>query len=319
MQTYPSLDMLIERYMENHQALGHSSQTISRYNQTFKLFIIFLEDEDADARVLSTEKLQAFARWLRATPTTRPQRGETVRSDFSIHGYLKDMRAFINWLLSEEVIDWKVKVPMPKLPQRLFPVLSETELDLVWNCSFLKGRSSIAVRNRAMIGLMLDTGLRRSEVASLRLDSIDLDNCLVTVIGKGNKQRRVPYSSSVMELLKEWIILRGEGDDSLFWLSGEGIRTTFRRIEKETGLAAFYPHQVRHTAASMMIRNHADPFTVQRILGHADLATTQQYVSQNDDDLRAKHRLSSPFDSMLGRQAAAERTVPKRRRLTRSS
>jgi site-specific recombinase XerD len=123
----------------------------------------------------------------------------------------------------------------------------------------------------------------------------------------------------VFLLLKEWIAIRGEDEDALFWLSGEGIRTTFRRIEQETGLPAFYPHQVRHTAASMMIRNNADPFTVQRILGHADLATTQRYVTQNDDDLRAKHRLASPFDAVLADQITAEKAPTKRRRLSRTS
>lgn len=169
-----------------------------------------------------------------------------------------------------------IKIPMPKLSQRLFPIPTEEDLDKVWNSSFLKGSGALYVRNQAMIGLMLDTGLRREEVASLTLSCLDLDNRLLTVVGKGNKERDVSFSYTVKLLLQAWIPRWGPTEGSLFLLKGPGIRTTFRRIELETRIKAFYPHQVRHTAASIMVRNNIDPFTLQQILGHADLATTQR-------------------------------------------
>lgn len=309
------LSDLEEAYLRNHQALGRSACTIARYRQTFALLERCLDQPAPDSRVLTTETMRRFATWLRETPT-RPQRGETQRSEVSVHGHLKDMRAFIRWLASEELLERAVKVPLPRLPGRLFPILTEQDLAAVWNSSSMKGSGDLCVRNRAMIGLMLDTGLRRAEVASLTLRSLDLEDCLLTVTGKGDKQRRVPFSHNVKQLLETWVARRGDGDGSLFWLSGAGIRSTFRRIELETGLT-FYPHQVRHTAASLMIRNNADPFTVQRILGHADLATTQKYVTQSDHDLRAKHAAASPFDAVMN--AAATEIAPiGRRRLTRS-
>ena len=226
------------------------------------------------------------------------------------------MRAFLRWLLSDELVERAVKVPLPRLPDKLFPILTEDDLVVVWNSNSLKGSGDLCVRNRAMIGLMLDTGLRRAEVASLTLRSLDLDDCLLTVTGKGNKQRRVPFSHGVKLLLQTWITKRGDSEGALFWLTGAGIRSTFRRIELETGLTAFFPHQVRHTAASMMIRNNADPFTVQRILRHSDLATTQKYVTQSDHDLREKHRAASPFDAVVTARLAEIAPIG-RRRLTR--
>ena len=102
------------------------------------------------------------------------------------------------------------------MPQTLFPILSDEELCKVWQSRYLTGRSSLATRNRALIGLMLDTGLRRNEVVALTLASLDLDDCLLTVTGKGNKQRRVPFSTSVKPLLEAWLRIRGFEEGSLF-------------------------------------------------------------------------------------------------------
>jgi site-specific recombinase XerD len=313
-QPTPLLD-LEEGYLRRHAARGSSPATIVRYQQTFKLFHRFAEGVPLDSRLLTTETMQRFAIWLRETPT-KPQKGETRRSEVSVHGHLKDLRAFLHYLADEELLARPVKVTLPKLPQRLFPILSEADLERVWRSSYLAGSGDLCVRNRALIGLMLDTGLRRAEVASLTLASLDLENRLLTVIGKGDKERKVAFSHNVRQLLDAWLARRGPDEGSLFWLSGAGIRTTFRRIEAETGIPAFYPHQVRHTAASIMVRNNIDPFTLQHILGHADLATTQRYVTQSDEDLRAKHAAASPFDTMLRLQLEAQ--PPRRKRLSRT-
>src|SRR4051812_12252251 len=115
-------------------------------------------------------------------------------------------------------------MPMPKLPQKIFPVLTDQELERIWASRYLTGRLSLATRNRALLGLMLDTGLRRGGVVSLAPADLDLDNCLLRVTGKGNKQRRVPDSTSVSRLLKDWWEVRGNGNGSRFWLKAQGLR-----------------------------------------------------------------------------------------------
>ncbi len=172
-------------------------------------------------------------------------------------------------------------------------------------------RSRLTVRNRALLGLMLDTGLRREKVVSLTIDSLDRDNCLPTVIGKGDKQRRVPFSTSVSRLLDEWIALRGHEEGRLFWLSRSGVQTIFRRIQIELGLEQFHPHQLRHQAATMVVRNHVDLESVRRNLSHTDITTTSKYLSMSDADLRAKHAAASPFES-LGLDHG-QKTQPSRR------
>lgn len=156
--TYPLAD-LQRRYLDHHRALGRSPDTVLRYEATFRLFDHYLADTNRcpDSRALCAEVIQRFAVWLRETPV-RPQRGSTKRSESSVHGALGDLRAFTRWLVDEEILPHPVKIRLPKLPQRLFPVLSEADLQRIWASRYLTGRSSLAVRNRAILGLMLDTG-----------------------------------------------------------------------------------------------------------------------------------------------------------------
>lgn len=315
MEPATPLDDLEARYVAHHRALGHSQATINRYQATFSLYHRFLADASLrqDSQSLTTEAVKRFAIWLRETPI-RPIRGSTVRSPVGVHCSLKDMRAFTRWLVAEEVLDQPLKIRMPRLPQTLFPILTDEELGRVWKSRYLTGRSSMATRNRALLGLMLDTGLRRTEVSSLNVKDLELADCLLTVTGKGNKQRRVPFSTSVRVLLEEWLHVRGNEESSVFWLSSNGVRTVFRRIGDDVGLARFFPHQMRHQAASMMVRNNADLESVRRILGHSDLSTTAQYLSLSDADLRAKHAAASPFDALM--RDHQEERPRKRKRLS---
>lgn len=312
-----TLPDLVERYLAHHRASGHSPNTIDRYTHTFRLFDRFLADTEltADLTALNTTTMGRFAIWLQETPV-RAQKGETKRAASGSHAVLRDLRAFTRWLNDEDLLERAVKVPMPRLPQRLFPILSDTDLQRVWQSRYMTGPSGLAVRNRAMLALMLDTELRREEVASLTADSLDRDNCLLTLVGKGDKQRRVPFSTSVARLINEWIVLRGHEEGRLFWLSGSGVRTVFRKIQVELGLEQFHPHQLRHQAATMMVRNHVDLESVRRILGHSDITTTSKYLSMSDADLRAKHAVASPFESLGLTVASAPRA--RRQRLSLS-
>lgn len=311
-----ALPDLVDRYLTHHRASGHSPATVKRYTHTFRLFERFLTAEGlpADVTALTSATMRRFSVWLQETPV-RTRDGQTTRAPAGAHAHLRDLRAFTRWLNDEELLDRAVRVPMPRLPKRLFPILSDDELRRVWGSRYMTGRSGLAVRNRALLGLMLDTGLRREEVASLTLPSLDRQNCLLTVIGKGDKERRVPFSTGVARQLDEWIGRRGPEDGPLFWLTGAGVRTVFRKIQVELGLDHFHPHQLRHQAATMMVRNNVDLESVRRILGHTDISTTSRYLSMTDDDLRAKHAVASPFESL---DLLGSPTPSRRRRLSLS-
>ncbi len=315
-ESAPPLDALFAQYLAHHTAYGRSPKTVSHYQDTFKLFTRFLIERDIslDHRALSAAILREFATWLRTTPLERTRRGQQQRSETGIHGVMKDLRAFIRWLYKEELIDRPIEVPVPKVPQHLFPILSQEELNRVWQSSCTTGRSSMAVRNRALLGLMLDTGIRRAEVCGLTLTDVDFEQNHLKVTGKGNKQRIVPFVASVKHLLLEWVALRGQDSGPLFWLKPAGLRMVFRRIQEECDLPLFHPHLLRHQAATEMVRNNIEGTRLQIILGHSDYKTTQRYLSLSNKDVQDGHAAASPFNSLIELSRAA--STPRRRRVS---
>lgn len=296
--TRMELHELEERYLAHHRALGHSEKTVIHYRNTFLCFDRFLADVP-QADELSGAAMNAFASWLRATPT-KGWRGDTNRSEFGIHGLLKDMRAFLNWLVEEEILEKAPKVPVPKLPQTLFPILSDAELARVFGTRQLDPKSEIGIRNRALIAFLLDTGVRRAEVAALTTGDITLQDGMAKVSGKGRKERIVFFAPATAKLLKSWLAIRGDGDGPFFWLSPDGIHMLFRRIQKEAGLEVFHPHQLRHTAATKLLAGGADTHSVRRMLGHSSVVVTEKYLSLSTADLKAKHAASSPYERLSG-------------------
>lgn len=304
-------------FLAAHRRQNRSEKTIEHYRSTFKDWHRYLGETDrpSTVAVLTTESIRAFADWLAATPT-RVWRGSTTRSVSGIHGRLRDMRAFTRFLESEGVIERAPKVELPDLPEEEFRILSEQQIGELFACRYLSANGPQAIRNRALIALMLDTGVRLAEVAGIRLDDLYLDDHLVLVRGKGKKERRVAYADGVAELLADWLKERGDAPGELFWLSSYGIYCLFQRIQKETGLPV-HPHMLRHQAATELVRRHANPAVVKRILGHADLSTTLRYVNLSYEDLREQHAAASPFEKYRQHVQPVEKPGRKRLSLTK--
>ena len=170
-----SLRALMDRYQHHQEAIGRAKGTKDRYRFTFQLFERYLsaEDRETTSTALTTEGMEGFARFLRATPA-HPQHGKTQRAESGIHAHLRDMRAFVRWLEKEGLLNWSINFPMPKIPKRLFRILTDEELSRLWQSKYLTGNSGRSIRNRALLAFMLDTGLRREEVASLTFADINL-------------------------------------------------------------------------------------------------------------------------------------------------
>lgn len=160
-------------YLDHHRALGSSPKTITHYRNTFITFHRFLDSvgKDKTADVLVSATFNAFAGYLRESPS-KLMRGSTQRSIVTTHGHLKDMRAFVRWLYEEGHLHEVPKVPIPKLPQTLFPVLTEAELAAIYQSKQLATDPEIGKRNRALFSFMLDTGVRLAEVTGLRYEDL---------------------------------------------------------------------------------------------------------------------------------------------------
>ena len=197
----------------------------------------------------------------------------------------------------------------PKAPKTLPPVLRVDEAgELIRLAAALADDGSpVGVRDIAMLELLYATGIRVGELVGLDVDDVDRDRNVVRVLGKGRKERSVPFGHPAAAALDRWLAiarpaLRAEGAGPALFLGARGrridqraVRTlVHRRIAEVPGAPDIGPHGLRHTAATHLLEGGADLRSVQELLGHASLATTQLYTHVTTDRLRRAYRQAHP-------------------------
>lgn len=169
------------------------------------------------------------------------------------------------------------------------------------------GKRFLDVRNKTIILLFLDTGLRLSELASVQLLDINFDSETIKVMGKGAKERVVRIGRQVQEALLQYLLLRSDNHPCL-WITEErrplnktGLQTVVKRLCHRAGVtdAKPGPHTFRHTAAIHFLRNGGGEFTLQIMLGNSTLQMIRRYVSSlGAEDMIKAHQKASPVDNM---------------------
>ena len=206
----------------------------------------------------------------------------------SLQRLLSALRSFYRWLMREGLADHNpaTAVKAPKAPAKL-PATMDS--DAVTQLLDIKENSPVAIRDKAIMELFYSSGLRLSELATLRWDQIDRTSGLLTVTGKGNKTRVVPIGSYAAKALDKWRKVRGNFagfEEPHIFVSNRGTPISTRSIQsrirywaKKQGLPQqVYPHLLRHSFASHMLESSGDLRAVQELLGHADISTTQVYT-----------------------------------------
>jgi integrase/recombinase XerD len=229
------------------------------------------------------------------------------RSPATISRHLAALRSFYRYTIREGKlqIDPTGELDSPKSPQKLPRVLTVEEVDL------LLGQPSISepagIRDKAMLELLYATGIRVSELVSLNLDQAHIKNGFIRCFGKGNKERLVPLGDVAARFLEEYLargrskLIRPEGAQALF-LNQHGRRLTrqgFWKIIKKYAQKAMInkeitPHTMRHSFATHLLENGADIRSVQEMLGHADISTTQIYTHLTRNKLKEIYNRSHP-------------------------
>ena len=160
------------------------------------------------------------------------------------------------------------------------------------------------LRDKAILEVMYASGLRVSEVVTLRINDIDIDAGILTCTGKGSKTRRVPVGSSAIEWLKSYLVLRRQKENievQNFFVTPLGmpihrqmIHSFIKQYAEKCGLKDVSPHTLRHSFATHLVQNSADIRSVQQMLGHADISTTQIYTHMTDAHLRKSYEKFHP-------------------------
>lgn len=220
-------------------------------------------------------------------------------------------RAFTAWAVREELItvDPALRLRAPKREKTLPGVLQQGQMQrlVAGAASAAAEGAPLALRNRAMLELLYATGVRVGELAGLDVDDLDPDRRTLRVLGKGNKERTVPYGLPAALAVDDWLrrgrpALAADGSGPALFLGVRGKRVDQRQIRSVVkalldslgDTSATGPHALRHTTATHLLDGGADLRAVQEILGHSSLATTQIYTHVSVDRLRRSYQQAHP-------------------------
>ncbi|MGE0326184.1 MAG: site-specific tyrosine recombinase [Polyangiaceae bacterium] len=218
--------------------------------------------------------------------------------------HLSALRGMARFAIREGVLqhDFTALATRPKVPRPLPHPLTESEtLELL---DAPDAGTPSGLRDRAMLALAYAAGLRVSELVNLRLGDLDLQRGVVSALGKGNKRRLVPIADLALQRLGEYLVQRKARPRDGDWVfvsprGGALTRQAFWKIVRRHALSAglsqrVHPHQLRHSFATHLLRGGADLRSVQTLLGHADVSTTEIYTQVTRDHVREAHRRSHP-------------------------
>jgi len=311
---------LLDEYKSSLEALNRSPKTIEWYTAILRSFFGFLKTNGLMKPVseLGKKELKAYIsyrqnakRWPNNPYINEENRGRL--SAYSIQGDVRAIKAFWGWLYNEEFVDKNTlaKFSLPKVPQLTLKTLTGEQIEIILNA--IGHSSSQEVKYRCIVFLLLDSGLRISELVSIKNDDLDLIHGFITVLGKGQKQRIVPISPLTRKEITKYIkyYRRGLCSEESHYLfpasngervSATGVRQYMRRLcmrEGLDGIKKLYPHLLRHTFATQSIAKGANVFTVKEIMGHKSLQTTMKYTHLTIEDMKVAHNKFSPVENLL--------------------
>lgn len=253
-----------------------SAHTLDAYRRDLDVLAAWSASRGTDAvRALDADGLRAFV-------ADEHRRGLSPKS---LQRRLSACRSFYGWLLKrgEIGISPAAQLRAPKAPRKLPDVLDADEAAQLVE---VPTDVPLGLRDRALLELFYSSGLRLSELCALRWRDFDADGSMVTVLGKGSRQRRVPVGSFARKALAEWRAEQG-GDEAAPVFPGRGggpitpraVQYRIRQLAVRQGLfKPVHPHMLRHSFASHVLESSGDLRGVQELLGHADISTTQIYT-----------------------------------------
>lgn len=285
------------RYLEVSRAA--SPHTVKAYAQDLKALEAYLEPQGVAIEAANHLHLRGFlgVQSVALAASSRARR-------------LAGLKSFYKFLARRKVIAANParRVKTPKLPQKLPRAVPVDEAFALMDAP--DEEALLGLRDRAMLEVLYGSGLRVSELVGLSLMSLDLKAGVVRVLGKGNKERICPLSDPAVDALAAWLARRGEllakpakkQDPNAVFLNFRGGRLTTRSVERhldkyvrELALSRkLSPHALRHSFATHLLAGGADIRSIQELLGHASLSTTQRYTAVSFEQLQKVYDAAHP-------------------------
>jgi integrase/recombinase XerD len=303
----------IEGFLLDRQASGYSSGTIRLYRIYLGILRDFLGDPPVDEIKLTD--LQRFMAHLQNDYKPRRPSGDTsLLSPSAVSNHWKAIRSFFTWCEAALEIkrpDLRLAHP-PKKDPEILPLTENDIRKLLKACeknvistdrrSYTTKRTT-ANRDKALLLLFLDTGLRVSEVCRLRVEDLNQETGEILVAPHGSGQKTKPRTAYLgrVALRAMWLYLAKRPNlvkkDKLFEMDEDSIRTMFKRLGERAGVNDVHPHRFRHTFAITYLRNGGDVYSLKYLLGHSTLVMVERYLHLTNADAENAHRKASPADN----------------------
>ena len=291
-----SLKLFIE-YLQIEK--NYSQYTIEHYQHDISEFFMFMSEQAiSDLTKVEYQDVRIYLTNL----------FERKMSRKSVARKISSLRSFFKFLLREEIVTENpfALVSIPKAQKKLPEFFYEEEMKQLFDAC--ESSTPLGQRNKALLELLYATGIRVSECSQIRLKDLDMHLSTVLVRGKGSKERYVPFGSFAQDAIDTYInhgrkelLANGNVQENLFLnarggpLTARGIRTILDRIiEKSSLTGKIHPHMLRHTFATHLMANGADMRTVQELLGHAFLSSTQVYTHVTNEYLKKTYMAHHP-------------------------
>lgn len=312
----------IEDYLHDHEGGNHSPKTLEWHRTALGLLQDYFHVQQ-EITLLCDVDAPDISGWfthLRKTPGAHGK----MRAERTIQTYARSARAFFHWLVRQGTLQDNPfdRVVFPKVGKPLIQTITDEEFErLLLACAAPNEHGAFAeraaVRNRAILWILYDAGIRVSELINVRVKDLDRKHGIITVTGKDSKERRIALGQNCLrnvlyyldrhrpddDELTEW---GSFGEDHLFLaesrrpLTKNGITLLFARLKKRANITGkrVITHIFRHTFAIRYLVLGNDPFSLQELLGHEDMATVRAYMHMNDETIQAQKRKYSPGDHL---------------------
>ena len=296
----------IFRHHEVHNRTeGKSERTVEWYQQALGQLYQWLVDEERPTTVGSIDEM-VVREFILHFQGRRGTKGPKV-SSHTIYNRVNALRAFFAWVHAQGYTETHILAGMrqPKTTSQIVEPLEPQEISQIFEV--INPNTALGSRNTALVSLMLDTGLRVSEVADLKEDDVHVEQRYLKAMGKGSKERIVPFGSSCQRALISYYhrfrVEPAHDDVDGFFLSIDGygmgtsgVQSYIKRLSRASGIKRLHPHLLRHTYATMFLLNGGDIFLLKQNLGHTSLAMVENYVHLASRIAAVRSQGFSPLD-----------------------
>lgn len=288
---------LISFYRIACQVEKYSDHTISSYDTCLKQFALYAAINNYPApQQLTPHHIRLYLLHL-----------QDRLKDSSVNRHYRCLQTFFKWLIAEKVTENYplTNINPPKFAKRQPTIFSPEEIRNI--ALLLSGKLFKDIRNRAIVFMYLDTGLRLEEMTNIQIADIDWKRFIIRVVGKGDKERTVGIQKTTQKALLTYMVARRDVKLPCLWLtesktplSYHGVKDMIFDLLRCAGITGHgASHKFRHTFAVNALKNGCDLYTLQRWLGHTNPKTTEIYLGAvSTDDMIIKHQSFSPVEKM---------------------